>query len=647
MKKILVIVTALTVFAFAAGSAQAALTESQITSILSLLDSFGVDSTTKTNVEASLRGTTTTTTTTTAGACSFTRNLYLGVSGTDVTCLQNYLIGRGHSIPAGATGYFGSQTQAAVIAWQTANGVSPAAGYFGSISRAKYASVAGTGTGSGTGSGTGTTGTCAVPTGGLEGALVATIASTPASGQEVFVSQTGKGIAGVDVKATGSDILVSRLTINFSARPWLYFNNITVTDGTTSKSMAVTSANSIEVTVGSSYDLLIDGLCFYVPKDTTKTLTVKIDGVSALPSGETSKEFTLTFAANAVRGVDGKNINEYAPASALSTRTFTVKAGDTSNIELTANADNPKGRSIVTLSTGVTTGVVLAKLNLKGTNRDSYLRNLILTDANASGTGGTIQALYLYDGDTLISSTSSIASTASTTHFTNINLTIPKDTTKVLTIKGDIAKAQGNYVTAATGTNASTSLAIEANAYAVDAEDSVTYGETSITGSSVTAGAGYFYLKAPTLALNSATISSVAVATGTVTYNGKADARIRINVTANGGDIYISSTTSDVGATNTIAASATQVSSVTSNGETSAAGNFIIRAGDTKWVEYYSQLTRADDGNSSTVGDLSTYVYLTPLSWYTADFSDNGDNVVQDWGLDDFKTGSVVLEYFR
>lgn len=77
-----------------------------------------------------------------AGKCSFTRSLTVGVRGDDVTCLQNYLTGTGHfTYAGGATGYFGSITQSAVAAWQAANGVSPAAGYFGPISRAKYDSM--------------------------------------------------------------------------------------------------------------------------------------------------------------------------------------------------------------------------------------------------------------------------------------------------------------------------------------------------------------------------------------------------------------------------------------------------------------------------------------------------------------------------
>src|SRR3990167_11034533 len=73
-----------------------------------------------------------------SAAYTFTRSLTVGSQGVDVTALQNYLIGKGHSIPAGATGYFGAQTAAAVAQWQAANGVAPAAGYFGPVSQAKY-----------------------------------------------------------------------------------------------------------------------------------------------------------------------------------------------------------------------------------------------------------------------------------------------------------------------------------------------------------------------------------------------------------------------------------------------------------------------------------------------------------------------------
>lgn len=73
-----------------------------------------------------------------AGACTFTKNLTVGSKGDDVTCLQTYLASTGHFTYSGAKGYFGGITKSAVAAWQAANGLTPAVGYFGSLSRAKY-----------------------------------------------------------------------------------------------------------------------------------------------------------------------------------------------------------------------------------------------------------------------------------------------------------------------------------------------------------------------------------------------------------------------------------------------------------------------------------------------------------------------------
>jgi hypothetical protein len=137
----------------------AALTSSQVQSILSLLSSFGADSTTIANVQASLTGSAPVSTGTgsSSSSCSFTRDLTVGSTGSDVTCLQNALKAGGY-MSANATGYFGALTQAGVAAWQKAAGVTPTAGYFGAKSRAAFGgtSTGSTGSTGGTTAGTGT-----------------------------------------------------------------------------------------------------------------------------------------------------------------------------------------------------------------------------------------------------------------------------------------------------------------------------------------------------------------------------------------------------------------------------------------------------------------------------------------------------------
>lgn len=61
-------------------------------------------------------------------------SLSMGMRSSDVASLQNSLISAGFSIPAGATGYFGEQTFAAVKAYQTSKGI-PSTGFVGPLTR--------------------------------------------------------------------------------------------------------------------------------------------------------------------------------------------------------------------------------------------------------------------------------------------------------------------------------------------------------------------------------------------------------------------------------------------------------------------------------------------------------------------------------
>lgn len=91
-----------------------------------------------------------------AEKCSFTRDLEVGINGEDVRCLQTYLNSAGFKLadtgpgaPGAETTLFRDGTKAAVVKWQIANGVSPATGYFGPLSRAKYEQLINGGTTSG------------------------------------------------------------------------------------------------------------------------------------------------------------------------------------------------------------------------------------------------------------------------------------------------------------------------------------------------------------------------------------------------------------------------------------------------------------------------------------------------------------------
>ena len=79
---------------------------------------------------------------------SLTRDLSLGMSGTDVLALQKFLNAHGYLVatsgagsPGNETLYFGPATRAAVIRFQTAYAIAPAAGYVGPLTRAALSTL--------------------------------------------------------------------------------------------------------------------------------------------------------------------------------------------------------------------------------------------------------------------------------------------------------------------------------------------------------------------------------------------------------------------------------------------------------------------------------------------------------------------------
>lgn len=83
-------------------------------------------------------------TTTGAGCFTFTRDHQLGNTGGEVMEVQKFLNTHGAQVAASGAGspgnessYFGAKTKAAVAKFQAANGISPVAGYWGPMTRAK------------------------------------------------------------------------------------------------------------------------------------------------------------------------------------------------------------------------------------------------------------------------------------------------------------------------------------------------------------------------------------------------------------------------------------------------------------------------------------------------------------------------------
>jgi hypothetical protein len=579
----------------------------------------------------------------TPAACvgvTFTRNLTIGSTGSDVKCLQTLLNAKGYTVattgagsPGAETTYFGQLTLNAVKAFQTAKGWTPA-NQVGPLTRnALNALITTTTT---------TTTTTPTPTGG-EGSITVTRSADPASGVELFVGQSA-AVAAADVKATGSDVLINRLDLNVTAvsgtscnvRPWINVAELTVSDGSTSKTISVTQSSVIENTIGSDYTIRADGLGILISKDTTKKLTISVKAVSALPAGATNCALTVNVDQNGIRGTDGAGVSQYGPTADLTSNTFTVKTSSTGSLELSEAYDNPKDHNILVDEDNQTENVVLTKFNLTAKTNDAILRTLVATYASGTSPAATVvPTLKLLDGTTVLASASTVASGSVT--FSNMNTLLPKNSAKTLTIVGTFQKQKtSGAATYTLGSYLSASVATSS----ITAEDATTYSSATVTGSTVTGNKAYAYTKGPSFALAEApTITVLPGTSASPTYS--ASARIKINVTANGGDVYVRKTSTTAASTGIAASGTTASGSVTSDftvtNATEGTNSWKVANGQTATFNVSVNLI-----NTTATGFFQG-AKIDNIKWATTDSSVDSDHTTHNWGLDIFKTGTEYL----
>jgi len=428
----------------------------------------------------------------TAGTvCTFTRALYPGVTGNDVKCLQQYLNSVGHPVAASGAGspgnetmYYGSLTTAAVSGWQTAKGVACGAycGYFGPISQAKYTVLqAGGGTGVVCGNGvcqTGEThtscpGDCPAVTCGNgtcdTGETTATCpvdcpATTACTAEGSFslvlsaspVSRTvsaGAGIEayGIDVTAVNSDMTVGRLdfqaivanaTTGVTENPGNFILAIKVYDTSVSDAnlkKTVTSPVFVQDAAGLWYTQIGD-LNLVVTKGTTKKLLIVIDTGTTIDINRTVTIGTYPGTAGAgIRARDCKGIDNYLGLTV--TRVLTVQQPGVATITVTTASDNPRSNNIKADATnGVQTKETLLSLNAKATGGSAALLRLEVTYGSGPASNVLLPSiLYLYDGDTLVSSATPDATQVGNATFENFVLPVTQNVTKNLKVKADWA----------------------------------------------------------------------------------------------------------------------------------------------------------------------------------------------------------------
>jgi hypothetical protein len=539
----------------------------------------------------------------------YTRSLTVGSRGEDVTSLQTMLYAGGF-LKVAPTGYFGALTKAALGAWQASVGISPAAGYFGPITMAYVNShpmgggstVPGCMPGSMFSSTTGqpcttggtlppgcttsagfspTTGqSCSggsTPTGawsldGSDGSGSASLSSY--AGNTTAKKGETKDLAAAKITASGGTVAVTRASVEFSVRPWLYFSKVVLKDsnGNTIATKNLSSASDVtEVTVGSKYLVQFDGIT--VPVKPQNDVTLVVAGTVLATTDRLTSDVTVKvgFSSTAFRTLNGKGYTDTFGLSGISGaegtdyRTATLtSSGSTGNILGRINPNTPAQRIQTTSTSGQTNDVTLGVFDFKAENQAATINTLIFT----LGSNGTSQVefdtafkrVYLTDGTTVYN----VNSVGTTSTFSNLNIALPLDTWKSLTLKADVADqdefTNASQVAASTTMNSTNVVGVDANFNTLTVN-----GANIVTANTITflsAGASVSNMSASATPVDN---GSSAVVTAALKF------MFTFNNTSNS-DLYISKTPSTALATTSTvsgAASSTLTAVVTSPGTVS------------------------------------------------------------------------------
>ena len=496
---------------------------------------------------------------------NFTKDLTIGAKGDDVTALQNLLIQGGYPISAGATGYFGAQTKAALVKFQLANGISPAAGYFGSITRAKIASM----------SATTTPVTPVTPVTGTD--LKVTLAASSPAASAIIAGQAAADLAEFTFANTSAtpavitNVALARLGVSADtslSNVYLYNGSTRLTDSAT--------VSSGKITFNASNGL------FTVPAGSTITVSVKAD-IAAGTNGQQVSVALTSVTSNVT-------LNASLPIAGASMSIFSSSDIAQATSTLTGNVT----AATITVQAGTANQTIWSS-NLALSGRAVYLKSLAVKVIGSIPTN-SLQNVKLYVSGVQVASATGIDSNGMLT-FDLTSAPYKIDSSRTIEVRADVVNGSSRSFTVALQNVADIQL-IDSNynvGIAVAFSGAQTTGSFAVSNGSVTV-------------TQDTTLSSGNIVTGSsnavlARYTFKAygeDMKIsylQASTSHVGGlqNVALFANGLQIGSTQTIAAAAINTGKLFNIGS-----SLIIPAGTSVTVEIRADVKDADGTNATT-----------------------------------------------
>ncbi len=270
--------------------------------------------------------------------------------------------------------------------------------------------------------------------------LTASAGSTPVA-QTFIMGSQGVAFLGLNLKAgDASDINVSSLTLKgmidatqdgtFAQGQESTGNTVAAVVATAklmngATQLGQTKSPATSSGVGTGGDMTFDNLNLTVPKGQSLALTLVVNLNGGLGSISSDLRFDVT--AGSATDADGNNVS--VSGLTVTGTKMTVKSAGTLTLALAPDDTESEAGLVV----GGSSNAVLGKFKFTAQNEELKLTKLNATVDTAAG----VSSLSLFDGSTLVAGPIGVDGTGLAS-FTGVNFVIPKDASKVLTVKGNL-----------------------------------------------------------------------------------------------------------------------------------------------------------------------------------------------------------------
>ena len=530
---------------------------------------------------------------TTSASCeSIAAPLTVGSMGASVTALQNRLIADGNAIAAGATGYFGAQTKAALAGWQAANNVSPAVGYYGPLTSAAMSASCTPADDSDDDSDDSTDDSDDSTDLQGEGTLDV-FEMDDASDTDVQEGAEDAEIAEITVEATDGDIEIDRITFeindggvaNTESDPWDVFETISLwVDGDMVAEFAADDED--EYLDEDTGEFRFSGLGIVAMEDESLDIVLAATVMSSVDGAGSATLADWDVNATEVRYFDADGVAEDDDTTdelPTADAGFTVvEAGDGEELKFSLGDNNPESTDIIVDENDKTNGVTILEYTIEAQEGDIDLNKLFV---NVGITGDTyadvVDDIYLViDGEEFDDENNTAFVNGSTTVEFDIDGDVTIDMDEEVTVEVVVDfKSQATY---ANGTT------IEARVRSTEVDATDAEGMDDVDEFSGTAVGDEHTLVAEGILVPVDGFTSETDTLGTNDDVG--EFTLEFEVTAVEGDFYItdnaatstSNPTDGVGYTVTGGALTTISDSLTSTADEDTPGVFTVQDGETE-----------------------------------------------------------------